>query len=559
AKPVVAEVEAKTMDPGEKLTAELKSVIPELMDEALIPGMSFALIRNGSIAWLHEFGVKDADSGESVEQDTVFEAASLSKPIFAYGVMKLVQEGKLDLDKPFLDFVSREFLERKDLAYKTEDERLGKLTARHVLTHSTGFPNWFNGGKLVFKFEPGEKFSYSGEAFSLLAFVVESVTGESLVEFSKERIFEPLGMKDSSYVWQDDYEGRIASSHNSLGDVTPRGKNTTATPGASLYTTARDYAIFLEAIVNGVGLKKEIHDEMLSPQIDAYTDRVEGISWGLGFGLNTTDQGLSIWHWGDNGEFKCYFEILKEEKLGTAFFVNSDNCHAISGPVTQKAISLKAPAIRAFDYPGLESAQIRLNRMFIRDGGEDTARLFAEIDEELQEKVNQLRGQASFLGSRAIENRDFDGAEEFYSAILKADPENQSGLTGMADVSIGKGDSDRAKEFVLKAKQLDPESSTAKYLMAKLEPAKIDQIDIDPILGEYLRESGNSRVWQEDGKLFASSAGVMEMYPISNDTFMARWGTSIYEITFQKDESGQVTAYKLDVNGQFYSIRKRVK
>jgi len=147
-------IQLKTTVDQVALSSELKEKIPDLMERALIPGLSMAVIRDGKIFWLREFGIKNVETGESVADDTVFEAASLSKPVFAYGVMKLVDQGELDLDKPLVDIVSRSYLERVDPRYKTDDERFSLITARMVLTHSTGFPTGSMAGPYPSLFNP---------------------------------------------------------------------------------------------------------------------------------------------------------------------------------------------------------------------------------------------------------------------------------------------------------------------------------------------------------------------------------------------------------------------
>ncbi len=556
--PVTYENPLKTNVDKELLVSELKEKIPGLMEKALIPGMSFALIRNGKIEWLHEFGVKNADTGEPVKVDTIFEAASLGKPVFTYGVMKLVEEGKLDLDIPLLDIVSREYLEGVNPAYKTNDERFTKITARHVLTHSTGFPNWFFNNEFSISFEPGEKFSYSGEAFSLLAEVVVKITGKSFVEFTQEYIFAPLRMKDSCYVWRADFESRFASSHDTMGNVTPRGKNSDPLPGLTLYTTASDYAVFLVALINETGLNKETLAEMLRPQIQANPDRV-GDKWGLGIGVNQNEQGDSLWHWGDNGDFKCYFEIFKEEKIGAVFFVNSNNGHAITEHVMFHAIGEKSPAIQAFGYPRLNSPVIKLTYTFKTSGAEATEKLFSELFHDLSSRLNSAERTIIGLGQQAIADKNISGAEKIFTAVIEADPESVPAYVSLSEVYFEQGDVEKARETCQKALTFDPDSESAKYIMARIEPFEIDMGSLKPIYGEYLRSTGNSRVWQEDGKLYVSSAGVMEMYPVSEDTFLARWGTTIYRMTFVKGEDGKVKEYVLVINGRPYGTRKKVK
>ena len=142
--------------PDRATIAALQKRVPELLSEATIPGLSLALIRDGKTYWEHAFGVRDEKTGLPVTGETIFEAASLSKPVFAYGVLKLVDQGKLDLDAPLSRYMPQLYVEG--------DPRIDKITARIVLSHRTGFPNWRDAGRpLKIYFTPGERFSHSGE------------------------------------------------------------------------------------------------------------------------------------------------------------------------------------------------------------------------------------------------------------------------------------------------------------------------------------------------------------------------------------------------------------
>lgn len=353
----------------EKMLNRLTSQIPVLMDRALIPGLSVAVIQHGKVVWQSPFGV--TANREPVTLNTIFEAASLSKPVFAYGVMKLVDRGMLDLDTPLVSYMPKNELIKVYPKADTSDLRLNRITARTVMTHSTGFPNWFRGNPMSFQFDPGERFSYSGEAFTLLGKVVEKLSGKSLNQFMKEFVFDPLKMTDSSYVWRPDYENRFSGAHNFMGMVTPRRHAGRALPGATLYTTAGDYARFLAALVNGEAIKKKTLEEMLKPQITAHEEGDEKFFWGLGVGVNPSDRGSSVWHWGDNGNVKAYFEVLIREKRGVVFFANSVNGHAISGEITMMATGITRPAIakRYFrNYPHYTDPALRLNRIYVKNG-----------------------------------------------------------------------------------------------------------------------------------------------------------------------------------------------
>src|SRR5580704_8371655 len=162
--------------------------IPQLMEKADIPGMSVALVRDGELVWTGAFGVMNADTKKKVTSETVFEAASLSKPVFAYGVLKLVDEGKLDLDTPLNKYLGNNY----DVV---NDDRINLITARRVLSHTSGFPNWRPDGSksLPINFKPGEKFSYSGEGMVYLSRIVEKITGMRLENFMQLYVLQPLG------------------------------------------------------------------------------------------------------------------------------------------------------------------------------------------------------------------------------------------------------------------------------------------------------------------------------------------------------------------------------
>lgn len=140
----------------DRLTTELKVMIPKLMAEATVPGLSIALVRDGKLFWHQGFGVKDTLSKEPVSGHTVFEAASVSKTVFAYAALKLCEKGLLDLDKPLSTNAPFPLL--------TGDPRTELITPRTVLSHTTGVQNIRTGDEpLKFHFNPGTQFLYSGE------------------------------------------------------------------------------------------------------------------------------------------------------------------------------------------------------------------------------------------------------------------------------------------------------------------------------------------------------------------------------------------------------------
>jgi CubicO group peptidase (beta-lactamase class C family) len=305
------------------------SEIQQLMKKENIPGLSIVIIENAEIASHDEYGLKNSEAVDPIDDITIFEVASLSKPVFAYGILQMVEDGLLNLDKPLVEYLPYPDVEN--------DKRLKFITARMVLSHTTGFPNWrAEGESLKIYFQPGEKFSYSGEGFVYLQKVAEKLLELSMEDYLKKSVFQPLGMAHSSFVWQKEYEKLMASGHNAAGIPIKRPRSPTGNAAFTLNTTALDYAKFIIAIMKGTGLKPETMHQMMTPQIRVEEGCVncvhkhpgklsDSISWGLGWGLQRSVQGDSFWHWGDNNGFKSYVVGFRKEKKGIIIFTNSSN------------------------------------------------------------------------------------------------------------------------------------------------------------------------------------------------------------------------------------------
>jgi CubicO group peptidase (beta-lactamase class C family) len=365
----------------EERIPRLEKVVPELMEKGAVTGLSLCLVQEGQVVWSLASGVRDVESGQPVEGDTVFQAASLSKPVFTYGLLGLIEEGLLELDRPL-----GEYWDYEDLAH---DERGGTITTRMVLSHSSGLPNWRESGKpLEFAFEPGEKFGYSGEGFVYLQKVVEQLTGMGLAEFAERRVFAPLGMALSGYAWREEYEERVAHGHNMAGESLGRAEWEDANAAASLHTTAAEFGRFVEAVLNGEGLAAESVREMLSPQVEV----TEEIAWGLGWGLQEGEAGRSFWHWGDNGNFKAFTLGLPESGAGMAMFANSFYGQSIVGDLLRVLFDARFPAVAWMGYEGHDDPRRR-----VRD---DLASL-------LGDSFSEMAGARVDVGVRWVDNSTY--------------------------------------------------------------------------------------------------------------------------------------------------------
>src|SRR5579862_9229165 len=320
--------QARDVAAGDAAFARLHKDIPGLMNQAEVPGMAVVVLRDGKVRWAENFGVKNVKSGMAVDDRTVFEAASLSKPVFAYAVLKLVDQGKLGLDVPLTKYLPKPYIEG--------DDRLAKITARLILSHRSGLPNWPGDDGLHIYFTPGERFSYSGEGYIYLQRVVEQITGKPLNEYMTEAVFTPLGMTSSSYVWRPEFDALTAHGHDENEAPEKKWKPDEAGAASTLNTTAKDYALFVEAILNGKGLKPATLREMETPQIAldpacriCIKQEPKNLSttlfWGLGWGIQRKGGREELWHWGDNGNFKAFVMAEPKSKSAVVIFTNSAN------------------------------------------------------------------------------------------------------------------------------------------------------------------------------------------------------------------------------------------
>jgi CubicO group peptidase (beta-lactamase class C family) len=460
---------------NDEVIARLERDIPRLMEAGDIPGLSIALIRDAELVWHKGFGVRNTATKSPVTDGTVFEAASLSKPIFAYAVLKLVDSGELDLDTPLTKYLPG----RYDVG---DDARLNQITARHVLSHTTGFPNWRPHGDTTLKihFTPGERFSYSGEGYVYLSKVVTHLSGEKFDAFMKRIAFDPLGMTSSSYVWQDRYDALKIFNHNLLSEPTGRKKVTEASAASSLNTTARDYGLFMAALLKGTGLKKETARLMLTPQVKVgrgrdTTSRPPGtpspyISWGLGWGLQNTLDGTSLWHWGDNVDNKSYVVAFDKQKMGVVVFTNTINGLSIIREVIEESVGGFQPALDWLNYESYKSPGLTLARSIRTKGAQQAladyrgwrdGRPAHELINEAQ--MNRL-GYMFLRGTKRVED-----AIEIFKQNVQDHPESSNVYDSLGEAYMLRGNKELAIKNYQRSIELNPKNTSGREMLKKLQ------------------------------------------------------------------------------------------
>jgi CubicO group peptidase (beta-lactamase class C family) len=374
----------------------LEADIPALMERSDVPGMSVALIRNGKLLWTHGFGVMNADTKQPVTTETIFEANSLSKPLFAYAVLTLVDEGRLNLDLPVT-----KYLGKPDTSI--DDPRINLITARMLLSHTSGigYSGPEGSEKLGVAFTPGEKWQYSPTGISYLAKVVEKITNRKIEDFVRQAVLQPLGMNNSSYIWLDRYDTSGAYRHDWQGQpVSDRYKWSRGAACCSLETTAADYALFVIAVMKRQLLKPATWEEMLKPVINVNGNSPQ-VFWGLGWGLELTEEGESFWHWGDGGNSKAWITAFLPKKDAIIFFSNSANGLFFTKEIIDDAIGGDHPAPAYLGYQRYDSPSWILLNNILSKGAAAALKVYTE--QRGENKENGLtESQMNTIGYRLL-------------------------------------------------------------------------------------------------------------------------------------------------------------
>ena len=336
---------------GSKIsTSEIDQTVKRLMDTANVQGLNLAVLNNNKSVFIKSYGFKNKPQNTLLDTSTIVYGASLSKSVFAYLVMKLVEEKIVDLDKPLYHYLKKPIPEYEYFSDLKDDERWKLITARMCLSHTTGLPNvrWFNPitseqdtlGVIKIYFTPGTKYAYSGEGFKLLQQVIEEITLKNIDELAQEKIFKPLGMARTGYIWHDSFgDDNVAVGHMDNGDIDQKRKRTEPVSGGSLVTTIADYTKFIENVMQQKGISRKSYKEMLSPQIAIHSitqfppityetttenDAIQ-LSYGLGWGLLKCKYGRTFFKEGNGGSWRNYNINFIDKGISIIILTNSEN------------------------------------------------------------------------------------------------------------------------------------------------------------------------------------------------------------------------------------------
>ena len=335
--------------------AEIDGTMTRLMKAAEVTGAGIAILNHGKVAYQKAYGFRDKEKNLPLTVDSVMSAASISKVAFAYLAMELVDDRVLDLERPVYQYFPKPLPEYSKYADLAGDPRYQHITARMLLSHTSGFANWRwmeEDRKLKIHFQPGSRYAYSGEGIDLLQFVIETVTKKPLDVVMQERVFQPLGMTRTSMIWQERFEGDYANGYDEYGRSVGAHRWKNADAAGSMQTTINDQARFLQAVIEGKLLRIETREQMLSPQVqilskrqfpslsEATTDENKKIrlSYGLAWGLYWTQYGEVFFKEGHDDGWRNYAVCFDNRKSCLAILTNSGNGEGIFEDVLESLL-----------------------------------------------------------------------------------------------------------------------------------------------------------------------------------------------------------------------------
>jgi CubicO group peptidase (beta-lactamase class C family) len=438
---------------------KVESSMLQWMQQADVPGLVLGGVWMGEPAGVGSWGIRNDMMQTPVNDETVFAAASLTKPIIAYLVLQLIDAGLLRLDQPLEEILP--------LAELADDPRAANITVRMILSHCSGLPNWRYENGLHLLFDPGTKFQYSGEGYVWLSQALEALTGESVEALVAVKVFKPLGMINSSLVWQERFADNFAVGHAENGMAMDPVMEAEPNAAASLLTTARDYSMFLAAALKGKYLSDQSQAAWLTPQIEIK----KGVSWGLGWGLQETAAGKAIFQWGDNAGYKGFVTANVQESSGLVVFTNSDNGMALMDELVTTAMGTNQPGFEWLGYESFNSPRREVRRILERvlenEGPQATINEYRSLKRRYPAEAFQ-EGLLNALGYSLMAQQRFEDAISVFALNVEEYPDEFNPYDSLGEAYMRHGDVERAIENYERSIQLNPDNTNGVQKLSEL-------------------------------------------------------------------------------------------
>lgn len=569
---ISAQKETKEID---QFASELDHKIPQLLNDFIVPGAAIAIIENGKIILQKGYGYSNIDKGIRVTNTTGFNIGSISKTVAAWGIMKLVQEGEIDLDAP-----AEKYLTRWHLPESEFDSN--KVTIRRLLSHTAGlslhgYPGWSpkddlptieesldgknNGpGRVEIIMEPGTKWKYSGGGFSMLQLIIEEVTGQKFEDYMQAQILNPLGMTSSSYTIDEKMLKSSSLEHNNFGEVIDF-ELFTAQAAAGLHTTINDFTKFaLASLYADKNNKQQILsasylEQMMTPA------PASNESYGLGYQVESID-GTSMTlagHGGANTGWHAFLRVNPVTNDGFVMITNGGAGHNIYRQIYCDWIFWKTGESMGNRCNILPSVASNLKQLVDDEGIDNIKSHYAELKKNLANEYNFSEDQLNQLGYHYLGNDKVDYAAAIFKLNVELFPKSSNVYDSYGEALLKQDDKEKAIENYKKSVEINPANKGGISVLKELgintdglfKEVIIDDKILQTYIGKYELAPEFVITVSKDGsqmKAQATGQSEFEIYPRSENVFYLKVVEA--QVTFNKNEDGMVVSMTLLQGGQ---------
>jgi CubicO group peptidase (beta-lactamase class C family) len=556
----------------QQFVAEIDQSAPKLLNDYLVPGVAIAIIDNGEIILQKGYGYSNKDKNTKVTTTTGFNIGSISKTVAAWGVMKLVEEGKLDLDS-----TAEKYLTRWHLPESKYD--VNEVTLRRLLSHTAGlslhgYPGWspkdtlptieesLNGknngpGRVELIMEPGTKYKYSGGGYTILQLIIEEVTGEKFASYMQREILDPLGMTNSSYKIDGKILSASSNEHNFFGEEIDF-ELFTAQAAAGLHTTIEDFTKFAMAGMHKNKLnskqKQILSNEAISEMMEP-ADMTEG-RYGLGYQVDSI-RGTSITlrgHGGANTGWHAFLRVNPDTNDGFAVITNGGAGHNVYRKLFCDWIYWKTGTSLG-DRCKFRIPIANKMKQFIDNEGTTNIRAFYdELKNNKPDTFNFSERQLNRLGYYYLGKEMVENAVAIFKLNVDLFPNSGNVYDSYGEALLKRGDKDMAIENYLKSVEVYPGNENGIKVLNDLG-VSTDHITKEVSVEDHLLQSYVGRyelspnfiitISKEGNQMKAQATGQIqvEIYPRSETVFYLKVVEA--QLTFNLNDIGQVESVTL--------------
>ena len=559
----------------EQFVSELDQKIPQLLNDFIVPGTAIAIIENGEIILQKGYGYSNIDKGIKVTNTTGFNIGSISKTVAAWGVIKLVQEGKIELDAPAEKYLTRWHLPKSEFDSD-------KVTIRRLLSHTAGlslhgYPGWSpnddlptieesldgknNGpGHVEIIMEPGTKWKYSGGGFSILQLIIEEVTEQKFEDYMQTEILNPLGMTSSSYTIDEKILNSTSLEHNGFGEVIDF-ELFTAQAAAGLHTTINDFTKFAQASLYA---NKNNQQQILSTSyLQQMMDPAPASNgrYGLGYQIDSI-KGTSVTlagHGGANTGWHAFLRVNPVTNDGFIMITNGGAGHNIYRQVYCDWIYWKTGESMGNRCNIVPSIANKLKSIIKAEGIDKIESQYLELKKNEADEYNFSENQLNQLGYHYLGNDKVNFAVAIFKINVDAFPKSSNVYDSYGEALLKRGDKENAIENYLKSVELNPANEGGIKVLKDLgvntdglsKEIIIEEKILQSYIGKYeLAPEFIISVSKDGSQLKAQATGQseFEIYPRSENVFYLKVVEA--QVTFNINEDGKVISMTLLQGGQ---------